>query len=295
MNIDILTTSTRVAVIRHECMGDTLMATPVVAWLHRKYPHLEIEVQTKYPDIFKNFPGVVRAGMFSIATETPSIECGFYEKNLHMHPTRHYFEQAWADVDAEKHMRLYSTAEDENIAKELLKNVSRPFVTMHLKPSWTGMDSDVEQRTADYLQQHFPVVMVGQGHCPVHGPNVVNLYGKTTLHQLYEVIRASSFYVGGGCGVSHVAGCTDVPMLWIISWERPYDRAPLRQQVFFVDGEPRCHEHRWCAERNANVIHGHMFTGVHCRHNGKCNVPFSEVKDMLDKLLQHGPGIRRTR
>jgi len=278
-----------IVVVRHQGLGDVLMMTPVVYWIHQRYPDLRIEVDTMYPQVFRDFPGVVRAERFSIPPGQVFIQGGFFENSRQLHPTIFYLHQAETDFGASTHMRLYSRSEDVRKAEHLLQNVERPITIMHIQPSWTQMESGMEQGLVDMVQAHSSVVMVGQGSCTVKGPKVHNLYNKTgTLHELYEVIRAADLYIGTDCGITHVAGCTDTPMICLYSWQRPRDRMPLRPNVFVVDGYRYWEEQLKCCEKNGVVEEGHFFRGVKCSHSHKCQVRFSDVKDMFIYLVGNG-------
>jgi hypothetical protein len=96
----------------------------------------------------------------------------------------------------------------------------------------------------------------------------INLINQTSLLQTAKIISQSAAMVGVDCGLLHIAGSTDTPIVGGYTTVRPHLRAPIRHDClgwnwFFVEPEVSL-ECRFC-QSDTNFIYDHNY--VNCLYN----------------------------
>lgn len=58
-------------------------------------------------------------------------------------------------------------------------------------------------------------------------PNTINLVGKTTVSDLYQLMQQANLFIAHDCGVFHVAAATDIPIVGLYGPTNPVTTGPF--------------------------------------------------------------------
>ena len=90
----------------------------------------------------------------------------------------------------------------------------------------------------------------------------LNLINQTTLLQAAKIMQGAKAMVGVDCGLMHIAGCTDVPIVGGFTTVRPELRAPIRNNTlglnFYSVVPDTGLECKFC-QSNTNFLYGHDY------------------------------------
>lgn len=90
----------------------------------------------------------------------------------------------------------------------------------------------------------------------------INLIDKTSLLQAAKVMQGAAAVVGVDCGLLHIAGCTDVPIVGGFTTVNPELRAPIRNNElgwnFYPVVPEESLECRYC-QVSTNFLYGHDY------------------------------------
>ena len=211
----------------------------------------ELDVWTKRPEVFANIPSL-HSRMSDDSALEPYLAKG---RLLIVCPVRFDQSPKWNQAHlavrpaegiiqldaADREVRLYTTAEDRERAALLLEPLGAgPKVVIHPnrnRPVRTWPSERWRQLALGLLERGVGVVAVGRNVPNIAGTeeNVpkgvfdlgivhnrfLDLTGRTSLHELCEVIAANDVAVTFDSGVLHVANCTETPVVALFSDNDP--------------------------------------------------------------------------
>jgi hypothetical protein len=233
-----------------EGYGDMICMIPTVEKSARQLGR-SLDVWTKRPEVFANIPSL-HPRMSDDSALEPYLAEG---RLLIVCPVRFDQSPKWNQAhlavrpaegivqldDADKAVRLYTTAKDREMAALLLEPLgASPKVVIHPnrnRPVRTWPSERWRELALGLLERGVGVVVVGRDVPNLAGTeeNVpkgvfdlgigherfLDLTGRTSLHELCEVIAASDVAVTFDSGVLHVANCTETPVVALFSDNDP--------------------------------------------------------------------------
>ena len=232
-----------------EGYGDMICMIPTVEKTARQLGRT-LDVWTKRPEVFANIPSL-HPKMSDDSALNPYLAKGGllivcpvrFDKTAKWNQAHRAVRPAGGIIqldDADKEVRLYTTAEDREKAVELLRPLAGAKVVIHPnrnRPVRTWPGARWRQLALGLLERGVGVIAVGRDVPNIAGTeeNVpkgvfdlgiahdrfLNLTGRTSLHELCEVIAASDVAVTFDSGVLHVANCTETPVVALFSDNDP--------------------------------------------------------------------------
>ncbi|HJO08401.1 MAG TPA: glycosyltransferase family 9 protein [Verrucomicrobiota bacterium] len=233
-----------------EGYGDMICMIPTVEKTAHQLGRT-LNVWTKRPEVFVNIP-LLRPRMSDDSELEPHLAGGDL---LIVCPVRFDQSPKWNQThlairpaegivqldDADKEVRLYTTTEDRATAARLLESLGTGSkVVIHPnrnRPVRTWPSERWRQLALGLLGLDVGVVAVGtnvpnladtEENIPkgvfelgIAHDRFLDLTGRTSLHELCEVIAASDVAVTFDSGVLHVANCTETPIVALFSDNDP--------------------------------------------------------------------------
>ena len=232
-----------------EGYGDMICMIPTVEKTARQLGRT-LDVWTKRPEVFANIPSLhpkmsddsalnpylAKGGLLIVCPVRFDKTAKWNQAHLAVRPAGGIIQLD----DADKEVRLYTTAEDREKAVELLRPLAGAKVVIHPnrnRPVRTWPGARWRQLALGLLERGVGVIAVGRDVPNIAGTeeNVpkgvfdlgiahdrfLNLTGRTSLHELCEVITASDVAITFDSGVLHVANCTETPVVALFSDNDP--------------------------------------------------------------------------
>ena len=285
-----------------EGYGDMICMIPTVEKVARQLGRT-LDVWTKRPEVFANIPSLQPRMSDDSALEPYLAKGGL----LIVCPVRFDQSPKWNQAhlavrpaegivqleDADKVVRLYTTAEDRETAARLLKPLgARPKVVIHPnrnRPVRTWPGDCWRELALGLLERGVGVVAVGRDvpniadteeNVPkgvfdlgIEHNRFLDLTGQTSLHELCEVIAASDVAVTFDSGVLHVANCTETPVVALFSDNDPDFFTRIR------NGKPGASTvavHRPCPTQFCQTWHGAWSECIQPGEKKMCCLPTVE-------------------
>jgi lipopolysaccharide heptosyltransferase II len=123
-------------------------------------------------------------------------------------------------------VELYPSDEDRNGIEKIKTedHIGVKYAVFHMTPGYPGKEWDHEkfiETAVDVKAEHnLQIVVVGGGDDPgaeMKMGDTVDLSGKTTLGELYFLLRGAAIFIGLDSGPSHIAASTGVPTIVLFS------------------------------------------------------------------------------
>lgn len=191
-------------------IGDTLGLTASLPELHKIYG--DIEIYSRFPEIFINNPFVGKSKDFNIVSLQP---CDAYSCNI----TKHYAKQLGVQVTEHFSPKIYLTQDEIEIAKSRLQNIPNKKVAVCLFSS-----ADCRDIRYDYIKDYlkhtrnlgYDLLFFGTKE-PDDTENIftevfVGQYG-VSLRTVFSLINECDFYIGVDTGLFHVAAALNIPQI----------------------------------------------------------------------------------
>lgn len=292
-----------------EGYGDMICMIPTVEKTARQLGR-SLDVWTKRPEVFANIPSLHPRMSDDSALESYLAE----GRLLIVCPVRFDQSPKWNQAhlavrpaegivqldDTDKAVRLYTTAKDREMAALLLEPLgASPKVVIHPnrnRPVRTWPSERWRELALGLLERGVGVVVVGRDVPNLAGTeeNVpkgvfdlgigherfLDLTGRTSLHELCEVIAASDVAVTFDSGVLHVANCTETPVVALFSDNDPDFFTRIR------DGKPGAGTvavHRPCPTQFCQTWHGAWSECIQEGDRRMCCLP--AVEQVLDAAV----------
>lgn len=249
----------RILIVINAHLGDNVCSEPALREIIRKYPGAEIDVATKYPKIWEQYPGINIINFHDRRIKPYDLRIK-RERIRGPHLVDHL--ALGGEVTLTDRIPHLSLSEDEKIYTAGI-DFDKPTIILHLEPKratkkWKRKYWD---QLCERLYPYYQLIQIGTkgGTC---GPVHYNLVGKTTLRQAMSLISKSRLVVAVDSGMAHVASALGVKNI-----------------VLFGPVDPKSCSH----EGLTYPIEAHAC--IHCREKGKLvnRCPFGH-KDCMRKI-----------
>lgn len=222
--------SRRILVRRLGAHGDVLLATPALWALRQKYPHAEIGVITKCPDMLRGL------GWLTMVTKKSSYYDEFidldlaYESRSDLHIVEAFAQKLEVKLPSRWQMHM---AENEatNVWAERTARGSKLAILHPGMSCWPGKNWVLEEGNvydvsrwevvvSALRSKGYMTITVGDSNTPVIGADM-HLAGLTTPQQLYALCKQASLFVGIDSMPQHVASAADTPSVVLFGPTNP--------------------------------------------------------------------------
>ena len=228
-----------IAVRRTAALGDVLLTTPIIRKLKEMNPDREIWVATFCPDVFAGNPNVTR--VVRTLEEIPSpdqvIDLDLaYEKNPKTLVTKAYAEIAFGNSDFNLTPEMFSDNSHYSTLKLKMGSFDpekNKVAVVHAGVGWpsrTWARQNWNEVSRLLASMGYKVVMIGKGQdfrSDLY-PGVLNLIDHCSIHEIRELMKRASVFIGMDSGMFHVAMTTDVPSIGIFTVADPDFRVSPR-------------------------------------------------------------------
>lgn len=138
----------------------------------------------------------------------------------------------------------------ESVSSEWVERLREPYVALILGSSWDSKDwpeqgysellSRLGGKTVVLLSDKTKVEMAGRLEAGRSNATVVNLAGKTSLHELVAVVRGARVCVGPDSGPAHIAGAVGTPHVTLFGPTPSVRNAPRGSEALALVSEVGC-------------------------------------------------------
>jgi GT2 family glycosyltransferase/ADP-heptose:LPS heptosyltransferase len=231
------------AVRRTGALGDVILTTGIVAKLKQMNPGDDIWFITVVPEVFKNNPHITKVVRNIEAIQHPVDRLIDLDMAYEMEPKRHMIE-AYSRVafpDQEPSSRylpeMYSTDHDAKSLSAKIPSVKighDKIAVVHCAVGWpsrTFQRSKWNEVTKKLTVMGYKSLVIGRGgdyRSDLYG-GVVNLVDHLTIHEVRELMKRASVFVGMDSGMMHIAMTTNIPTVGIFTVANPDFRIVERQ------------------------------------------------------------------
>jgi ADP-heptose:LPS heptosyltransferase len=226
----------RILVRRTGALGDVVLATPVVRWLH-EFHGAEVFVETAYPDVFRNNPHVSEDDARGIAFDRVVDLDGAYETRLGMHVVDAYFAAVMAQDAGPVPADQRAWRQELFFQRKPLFPSRKRMVAVHAAvPGWRNrtLPRATWRAVVEGLRSSgLTPVLVGTERDALDGVDCPQCLTGDVLFQA-NVIASCACFVGVDTSLMHVAGATDTPIVAAFTCTRPDDYLPFRENCVAV-------------------------------------------------------------
>ena len=213
----------RILVRRTGAFGDVILVTPVIRRLREENPDAEIDIDSQYPQVFKNSPhriGIKRAVAYDRVIDLDMSQ----ERDRRADPIEAYMEVAFGDRGGSKWLEMtYGQPPEFGLDWSLA-------ITMHPARSWPQRTLPIQfwVDLANLLAKRGWIVLcIGtRQDWGFNGHRVLDLRDRFDMQTQAAVIGASRAFVCSDSGPMTLAHVTDVPIVALATMSLPaaYER-----------------------------------------------------------------------
>lgn len=245
-----------IAVRRSGALGDVIQTTAVIRQIKQLYPEHDIAVATLCPDVFRDSPHVRLTVSDLRAVPNPDKVFDLdlaYEKRPKQHVASAYAIEALGHDQFDLRPEIFSNDIDYSSLKSKLGSVDlqkQKVAVIHMGVGWKNRTwaSEHWNNVAKQLSYFgYRVVVIGRGgdHRAEFHPGLLNLVNHLTIHEIRELMKRASVFVGMDSGMIHVAMTTDVPVVGLFTVANPQYRLIARPETKSIALVPKS-ECRFC-------------------------------------------------
>ena len=215
-------------IIRDAGIGDLLLLEPVLRTMHEE-GNVIIDVLTRYPDTYDNHPSLNKVHLQDSKCNTNSVNMKDYDtyedlrsysenspNRAKQHRTDIYNDRFNYKID-DKEPRIYFNKDEKSTLK---KKKGFKYVGVQLDASHSYRRFYKNKELIDeLLKQGYKVVVLGsyeQTELKKH-KNIIDLQGKTTIREAFNIIRNLDYMIAVDSGLMHVALALHIPTVSIFS------------------------------------------------------------------------------
>lgn len=218
-------------------LGDIIALTAAIHKYKKNHQDHKIYVRTRYPEVFKGNADVEAAGPDIVMFLGRVVDCSrerqmrpwVNQSSTYFKPFGMKAEECWETSKP----RICSKPSDMATLLHSMGIQALPakYAVVHAgRTHWRNRDyPELLYRKIAHglIKSKIPVVMVGTAHDELpHHYGLIDLRGRTTIHQLREVIRGASVYIGPDSGPMWVALSTETPTVLLFSSTLPKNTLP---------------------------------------------------------------------
>jgi ADP-heptose:LPS heptosyltransferase len=232
-------------------LGDILVLTPIFNWLKEMYPACSIYFATVslYLDLFKYWDAVRSVGkrhVFTIDYDVGYYLDGVVEKDhredrfSYMHRLDINCEFLGIPVPKDPIFSLpYSEKEKLWAEKTIAEFASpnKPVMVMQVSGAmwFNSLPLPKVKAIAEGLSEVCSLILVHNSRGPLDLPNVLNLAGKTTVHELAAIIDSADVALTMDSGTLWVAHCTKTPIIAMFGHTRAEEKMAHHRNYHAID------------------------------------------------------------
>lgn len=240
---------TKILVVRDMALGDVIQTEPIIRALYDRHEsNCEIDVATRYPDVFKNHPCV------KSARYAENINAGEYNKIINLDwayeldPAIH-IQDAYrnvalgSDCEVNGSINIYTSDEDSKVTEQFLlsNNVRGPYVVLHMRRVGIVDGRNFsEDFWADIVEQILDttdanIVQIGSGNDLTFSGDsrLINATGQFNVQQLKLLIETANVFLGSDSAPIHIAYSTSTPVVGLFTTVKAEYRAPRNRTAPF--------------------------------------------------------------
>jgi ADP-heptose:LPS heptosyltransferase len=209
----------RILVSRTGAFGDVLCVTPIIRRLREENPDAEIDIDTEYPQVFRNSPH--RVGLKREIVYDRVIDLNMsMERDRRLGAVEAYMQVAFGDHRGSKWLEVnYGPPPEFGLDWSLA-------ITMHPARSWPQRTLPIQfwVDLANLLAKRGWIVLcVGtRQDWGFNGHRVLDLRDRFDVHTQAAVIGASRAFVCSDSGVMILAQVTKVPIIALLTMSLPW-------------------------------------------------------------------------
>lgn len=194
-------------------IGDIICATPTIKAIKKNHPTAKIDIESRFPDVFKGNPHVNDVIIYNKSSKDKYDRIIKLEPDFSLEtPLHKSFEKLAYTTLIDPVPDLYLSKEEIDEGKKLLSGCKSKIIVCSLlmkRVEWQGRNWILKhaEKFIELLRYKFPdysVIEVGQGISSTKKSDL-NLINKTSLRQLFAVIYCADFFVGIDSLPFHVA------------------------------------------------------------------------------------------
>jgi ADP-heptose:LPS heptosyltransferase len=209
----------RILVRRTGAFGDVICVTPIVRRLREENPDAEIDIDSQYPQVFRNSPHRIGIRRDVAYDRVINLDMSM-ERNRRIHPIDAYMEAAFGDRQGSKRVEMsYGPPPEFGLDWSLA-------ITMHPARSWPQRTLPVQfwvDLAVLLAQRGWIVLCIGtKQDWGFHGHRVLDLRDRFDMHTQAAVIGASRAFVCSDSGPMTLAHVTSVPIVALLTMSLPW-------------------------------------------------------------------------
>ncbi len=223
-DFDIPSDSRTISVRADGARGDTLLATPILRGLRRRFPQAELRVQTRYPELIESGTNIC-----TFPANSPAEGDAQVRARYEIDPAGHAVDVMMRYCRAgpsERHIYYTVRPEEKNRARELLERsgVKSPAVGIHplsgsrikrwRQENWTKLAGLLRN-------QGFNLVLLGGEDDTTSIPGTVDLRGRLSERESVAVLAEMDAFVGLDSFLAHAAGAVRTPRVLLFGSTDP--------------------------------------------------------------------------
>jgi ADP-heptose:LPS heptosyltransferase len=224
-------------------IGDIICALPTIKALRTDHPTAVIDVESRFPDIFKNNPDVSTHIIFSRARKEDYDRVVKLDPDYSLlTPLHKSHEELAATTIIDSTPRLYLGAEEIKRGYDILKNVKEQFEKIVVcsllmkRVEWKGRNwtLDNAREFMILMKKMFPtycLVEIGK-EIPSTGNADLDLIDKTNLRELFSIVLHADYFVGIDSLPFHVAQSFKKPSIILFGATEAVSRVIDDSHVF---------------------------------------------------------------
>lgn len=232
----------QILVRRRAAIGDTIMSTGVVRELKRKYgDNADVHVATEFMEVYTNNPHIKSIyhtdhmpapDQFDLYVNLDDA----YEWNPTVHYVDNYFYRAFGNIDYDKSVELFPSAEDRAKVAADLAEIGSKYIVVHMRNwHWPSKNVDLNTWFAVYEQlfEHttdYKVVTVGgpTDYSVKDHPLFVDRCGQYNSQQMKLLCDSAACFVGIDSGPFQCAAASSTHIVALLTHLHPDRILPYR-------------------------------------------------------------------
>lgn len=274
----------RIGIIREGALGDCVLATGIVNEMKRRNPEAEIYIATLCVYPFAVNPNVKKIfndkrKMIEQVDELYDLDLA-YERKPKLPVVEAYAQvcfDSYISTDIKPTLNSVKEAREKVLEDVYSSLQNKKVAVVHAGMGfWESKHWEKEKwnELSNRLKEiGYEVITVGSGKDHVLD-NSINLVDKLKLTEVFEVIKFADLFIGIDGGISHIASCTDTPMVVLYSVADPNCFVSRWDNTIVIEPETEC---KYCRNEVVPPV-----TGVVCKYGDNRCIKSITVDSVID-------------
>lgn len=240
----------RIMFVRSGGLGDVLCLTPILDILLKRYPEVSLTVATETPEVFRyweeikavrtrQIPGVQFDVGFML-DNVLELDYQFKSRYIGRPRLQIYMETLGMEKIVEPVFRFPFSQEDNMFARTVIKRYREDDRVIGVQvagasPARALPLGSIKTIIDGIARAGHQVAVLHNSPVEINGRHIINLSGKTTLHQLAAVIHMLDLVVTMDSGCMWVAHTTQTPLIAILGPTRARDKTCYHSNCINVE------------------------------------------------------------